>query len=74
MKKTPFREFAIEHNQIQAESPRNSRLQSVAVFDEISGAEKPQILGVGAENSCQVRIMSELRRKSNKICVKNIEN
>ena len=46
----------------------------MAVLDEISGAEKAQILGAGAEKSCQVRIMSELRRKSNKICVKNIEN
>ena len=44
----------------------------VAIFDEILvaekaqilGAEKAQILGAGAQNSCQVRIMSELRRKS----------
>ena len=51
-----------------------TRLQSMAVFDEISGAEKAQILGTCAENSCLVRIMSELRDKSNKICVKNSEN
>ena len=46
----------------------------MAVFDEISSAEKAQILGAGAQNSCQVQIMSELRGKSNKICVKNNEN
>ena len=45
----------------------------MAVFDEISGAEQAQILGAGAENSFQLRIMSELRGKSNKICVKNDE-
>ena len=52
------------------------RLQSMAVFDEISGAEKAQILGAGAQNSCQVRIMAlgGLRGKSNKICVRNNEN
>ena len=33
------------------------RLQSMAVFDEISGAEKAQILGAGALHSCQVRII-----------------
>ena len=32
------------------------RLQSMAVFDEISGAEKAQILGAGAQNSCQVAV------------------
>ena len=37
------------------------RLQSMAVFDEISGAEKAQILGAGAQNSCQVRCMSEFK-------------
>ena len=42
------------------------RLQSVAVFDKISGAEKAQILGAGAQNSCQVQITSG---KSNKICI-----
>ena len=31
----------------------------MAVFDEISGAQKAQILGAGALNSCQVRIMGE---------------
>ena len=46
----------------------------MAVFDEISGAEKPQIVGAGVQNSCQGRIMSELRGKSNKICAKNNEN
>ena len=46
----------------------------MAVFDEISGAEKAQIVGAGAENSCQIWIMIELRCKSNKICVKNNEN
>ena len=30
-----------------------TRLQSMAVFNEISGAEKAQILGAGALNSCQ---------------------
>ena len=44
----------------------------MAVFNEILGAEKAQILG--AENSCQVQIMSQLKGKSNKICVKNNEN
>ena len=39
----------------------------MAVFDEISGAEKAQILGAGALNSCQARIMGELKGKSNKI-------
>ena len=29
----------------------------MAVFEEISGAAKAQILGAGAQNSCQVRIM-----------------
>ena len=42
-----------------------SRLQSMAVFDEISGAGKAQILSAGVQNSCQVRIISELRGKSN---------
>ena len=51
-----------------------ARLQSMAVFDKILGAEKAQILGAGAQNCCQVRIMSDLRGKSNKICVKNNEN
>ena len=47
-------------------------MESMAVFDEISSAEKAQILGAGAQNSCRkkVQIMSELRGKSNKICVK----
>ena len=39
----------------------------------ISGAEKAQILGAGVQNSCQVWIMSELRGKSNKICVKGMK-
>ena len=43
------------------------------MFAEISGAEKAQILGAGAQNSCQVRITSELRGKSNKICVKKMK-
>ena len=38
------------------------------------GCEKEQILAAGGKNSCQVRIMSELRGKSNKVCVKNNEN
>ena len=46
----------------------------MAVFDEISGAEKAQILGAGAQNSCEVGIVRELRGKSSKICVKNNEN
>ena len=51
-----------------------TRLQSMAVFDKTSSAEKAQILGAHAQNSCQVRIMSGLRGKSNKIFVKNNEN
>ena len=51
-----------------------ARLQSVAVFDEISGAGKAQILVAGAQNICQVQMTSELRGKSYKICVKNNEN
>ena len=47
-----------------------ARLQRMAVFCEISGGTM-QIVGAGAQNSCQVRIMGELRGKSNKICVKN---
>ena len=46
----------------------------MAVFDKISGAVKAEIVGVGAQNSCQVQIMSELRGKSNKMCAKNNEN
>ena len=49
----------------------------MAVFDKILGGEKAQILGAGAQNSCQVRIdriVRDLRAKSNKICVKNNEN
>ena len=60
--------------QVQGLSCDGPRLQSMAVFDEISSAEKAQILGAGVQNSCQVQIMSELRGKSNKICVKNNEN
>ena len=40
------------------------------MLNEISDVKKAQILGAGAQNSCQVRIMIELRGKSNKICVK----
>ena len=48
------------------------RLQSTAVFwCEISVAEKAQIIGAGVGNSWQVRIMTALRGKCNKICVKN---
>ena len=43
----------------------------MSVFDEISGEERPQIVDAGAQNSRQVRIMRELRGKSNKIHVKN---
>ena len=46
----------------------------MTVFNDISGAGKAQILGADAQNSCQVQIMSDLRGKSNKICVKNNEN
>ena len=46
----------------------------MAVFDVISGGEKPQIVSVVAKNSYQVQIVSELRGKSNKIYVKNNEN
>ena len=46
----------------------------MVAFDEISGAEKAQILGAGMQNSCQVQVMSELRGKSYKTCVKNNEN
>ena len=52
----------------------SARQQSMAVFDKIAGVEKAQILGAGAQNSSQVRTMSELRGKSNKICVKNNDN
>lgn len=47
-----------------------ARLQSMAVFDETSGAEKPHVINTSAQNSYQVRIMSELGGKSNKICIK----
>ena len=47
---------------------------ALVVFDKISGAEKPQIISAGAQNSGQVWSTSELRGKSNKICVKNNEN
>ena len=46
----------------------------MAVFDKISGVEKAQILGAGVQNTCQVRIVRELRSRSKKICVKNNEN
>ena len=50
-------------------------LQSMAVFDKISGAEKAQIIGGCAENSCQVQITTEfIRGKSNEICVENNAN
>ena len=45
----------------------------MAVFDEISSAEKAQILGAGAQNSCQVWIMSEFRRKRTKYVLKTIK-
>ena len=51
-----------------------SGLQSMAVFDDISSAEKPQIAIAGAQNIYQVRIVSELVGEKNKICVKNNEN
>ena len=44
------------------------------VFDKILVAEKAQILGADAENSCYVQIMSKLRGKSDKISAKNNEN
>ena len=46
-----------------------STLQNMAVFDKISGAEKPQIMSAGAQNNGQVWSKSELRGKSNKICL-----
>ena len=45
-----------------------ARLQIMAVFDEISGAEKAQILDADAQNSCQVQIMRELRGKTKNMC------
>ena len=45
----------------------------MAVFDEISGAEKAQILGAGAQNSCQVQIVRELRGKSKKYVLKTMK-
>ena len=50
-----------------------SRLQSMAVFDEILGAEKAQILGASAQNSCQVQSVRELRGQSNKIVLKTMK-
>ena len=52
----------------------SAKLQSMAVFDGIVGVDKAQILGVGAQNSCQVWIVRKLRGKSYKVCVKNNEN
>ena len=51
-----------------------ARLQSKAVFDKISGAEKPEIINASTQNRCQVRSRGELWSKSNKIYVKNNEN
>ena len=51
-----------------------ARLQSMAVFDEISGAEKPKIVSAGAQTSYQVRFISQPRCKNNTKCVKNNEN
>ena len=45
----------------------------MASFDEISGAEEAQILGAGAQNSCQVRIMTELRAKVTKLVLKTMK-
>ena len=45
----------------------------MAVFDEISGAEKEQILGADAQNSCQVQIMTELRAKVIKYVLKTMK-
>ena len=42
-----------------------TRLQSMAVFDEISGAEKPKIVSAGAQTSYQVRLISQPRCKKN---------
>ena len=61
------------HCNLPAQSDSPPRLQSMAIFAEISGAEKAQILGAGAQNRCQAQILIELRGKSNKICVKNIK-
>ena len=61
----------------------------MAVFEEISSAKKPQIAGVGAQNSHKMQTMSDKSNrisfwgksnkisstdKSNKICVKNNDN
>ena len=45
----------------------------MTVFNEISGVERPEIIGAGAQNSCVVWIVSELRGKSNKIHVKRMK-
>ena len=45
----------------------------MAVFDEIPGAEKAQILGAGVENSFQLQIMSELRGKVTKYVLKTMK-
>ena len=59
---------------MQFQLPPQPRLQSMAVFDKISSAEKAQILGAGAQNSCQVQIMSELRgSKVTKYVLKTIK-
>ena len=50
------------------------RLQRMAVFDEILGAEKSKIISVGAETSYQVRFINQPGCKNNEKCVKNNEN
>ena len=51
-----------------------ARLQRMAVFDEISGAEKPKLTSAGAQTSYQALLISQLRCKNNKKCVRNNEN
>ena len=50
-----------------------SRLQRMAVFDEISGAEKPKITSAGAQTSYQVRFISQPRCKIMKNVSKTIK-
>ena len=47
-----------------------SRLQRIAVFDEILAEEKPQIVNVGVQNGSQVWIMTEPRHKVRKYVLK----
>ena len=45
----------------------------MAFLDEILGVEEAEILDAGAQNSCQVRIISELRAKVTKFVLKTMK-